>query len=232
MEKESSLCHHYGWCFGTSDPFSSFYPVFLDVNHGRSLDEESLATLMTETEGNLNSQPLKTDSISDLTRSLSLSPSNLLTMKSKIILPSPGDFSRPDLYSRRRWRQVQHILNEFWCRWKKEFLQSLQEINKLTNIKRNLNVGDIVILQVANTIKDDWPMCRVMETYCDEKGFVQSVTLKIGSVDQAGRNNIADRPVSKVVLLLEGKEVDENVLQSPPMEPRIKCNMISRYHIS
>ena len=187
---------------------------------------------MTETEGNLNSQPLKTDSISDLTRSLSLSPSNLLTMKSKITLPPPGDFSRPDLYSRRRWRQVQHILNEFWCRWKKEFLQSLQEINKLTNIKRNLNVGDIVILQVANTIKDDWPMCRVMETYCDEKGFVQSVTLKIGSVDQAGRNNIADRPVSKVVLLLEGKEVDENVLQSPPMEPRIKYNMISRYHIS
>ena len=35
------------------------------------------------------------------------------------------------------------------------------------------------------------------------KGFVQSVRLKIGSVDQAGRNNIVNRPVSKVVLLLE-----------------------------
>ena len=64
------------------------------------------------------------------------------------------------------------------------------------------------------------------------KGFVQSVRLKIGSVDQAGRNNIVDRPVSKVVLLLESEEVDENMLESPSREPQIKCNVISRYHIS
>ena len=63
---------------------------------GRLLDEESLATLMAETEKILNSQPLTADNISDPTSSLPLSPSNLLTMKSKIILPPPGDFSRPD----------------------------------------------------------------------------------------------------------------------------------------
>ena len=62
-------------------------------------------------------------------------------------------------------------------------------------------------------------MCRVIQTHCDEKGFVRSVRLKIGSVDQAGRNNIEDRPVSKVVLLLESEEVDEKVLESPPREP-------------
>ena len=71
-----------------------------------------------------------------------------------------------------------------------------------------------------------------METYCNEKGFVRSGRSKIGSVDQAGRNKIADRPVSKVVLLLESEEVDENVLKSPPMNPQIKCNVISRYHVS
>ena len=83
-----------------------------------------------------------------------------------------------------------------------------------------------MILQEANT------MCRVMQTFCDEKEFLRSVRLKIGSVDQAGRGNIMDRPVSKVVLLLESEEVDENVLESLPMEPRIKCNVISRYHVS
>ena len=184
---------------------------------GRSLDEESLATLMAETEGILNSRPLATDSISDPTSSLPLSPSNHLTMKLKIILPHPGDFSRPDLYSRRRWRRIQHIVNGFWCRWRKEFLQSLQERKKWTNTKRNLKVGDIVILQEANTIRNNWQMRRVIQTHCDEKGFVQSVRLKIGSVDQAGRNNIVDRP--KVVLLLESEEVDEKVLESPPREP-------------
>ena len=150
--------------------------------HGRSLDEESSAMLMAETEGILNSRPLTAGNISDPASSLPRSPSNFLTMKSKINLPPPGDFSRPDLCSCRRLRRVQHIVNEFWCRWRKEFLQSLQEMKKWTNTKRNLKVGDIVILRKANTIRNDWHMRRVMETW-DGKGFVQSVTLKIGSVD-------------------------------------------------
>ena len=63
-------------------------------------------------------------------------------------------------------------------------------------------------------------MCRVMQTYCDDKGFVRSVRLKIGrSVDQAARNNTMNRPVSKVVLLLESEEVDEKVLESAPKKP-------------
>ena len=82
-----------------------------------------------------------------------------------------------------------------------------------------MKVGDIVILQEANTIRNNWQMCKVIQTHCDEKGLVGSVRLKIGTVDQAGRNNIVDRPVSKVVLLLESEEVDENVLESPPREP-------------
>ena len=63
-------------------------------------------------------------------------------------------------------------------------------------------------------------MCRVIQIYFDEKGFVRSVRLRIGSVDQVDRNNNVDRPVSKVVLLLEStEEVDKNVLESLPREP-------------
>ena len=170
---------------------------------------------MAETEGILNSRPLKTDNISDPTNSsLPLSPSSPVTMKSNIILPSPGDFSRPDLNSRRRWRRVQHVVNEFWCCWRKEFLQSPQERKKWTKTKKNLKVGDIAILQEANTIRNEWQMCRVMKIYCGDKGFVRSVRLTFGSVDQAGMNNIVDRPVSKVVLLLESEEVDETCSNS------------------
>ena len=98
-------------------------------------------------------------------------------------------------------------------------MKSLQERKKWTNIKRNLKVGDIVILQEANTIRNDWQIFRVMQTYCDDKGFVRSVRLKFWSVDLVDSNNIVDRPVSKVVLLLESEEVDEKVLESPPGEP-------------
>ena len=58
-----------------------------------------------------------------------------------------------------------------------------------------------------------------MQMYCDGKGFVISVRLKIGSVDLADTNNIVDRPVSKVLLLLESKEVNKKVRESLPREP-------------
>ena len=74
--------------------------------YGKAFDEESLFTLMDETEGILNSRPLTVEAISDPTSELPLSPANILTMKSKVVMPPPGEFSKPDLYCRKRWRCI------------------------------------------------------------------------------------------------------------------------------
>ena len=95
-------------------------------NHGKSLDTESLQTLMVQCEAILNSRPLTVDTISDVNNPAPLAPAHILTMKSKVILPPPGVFERPDIFSKRRWRRVQHIANELWARWKKKFLCQLQ----------------------------------------------------------------------------------------------------------
>ena len=42
-------------------------------------------------------------------------------------MPPPGEFNRPDIYFRKRWKRVQHLSNEFWSRWRKELLLSLHE---------------------------------------------------------------------------------------------------------
>ena len=98
--------------------------------HGECLENESLLNVMTEVEGNLNSRPLTVEALNDLTSLQPLSPANILIMKSKVVSPPPGEFSKPDIYSRKRWRRIQHIANEFWSLWKKEYLQSLQERQK------------------------------------------------------------------------------------------------------
>ena len=82
-------------------------------NHGTCLKDESLHTLMTEVEAIVNSRPLTVETISDPQSLIPLSPSNLLTMKSRVIMPPPGSFVRPDLYNRREWRRVQHLADEF-----------------------------------------------------------------------------------------------------------------------
>ena len=82
--------------------------------HGASLSDESLQTLLIEAGAIVNSHPLTTDLLSGANSLIPLSPINLLTTKSKVVLPPPGVFSTPDIYSRKHWTQVQHISNEFW----------------------------------------------------------------------------------------------------------------------
>ena len=106
--------------------------------HGECLDDGSLLTVMTEVEGILNSRPLTVEVLNHPTSLQPLSPVNILTMKSKVVSPPPGEFSKPDIYSRKRWRRIQHIANEFWSRWKKEYLQSLQERQKWEGKRRRM----------------------------------------------------------------------------------------------
>ena len=68
-------------------------------NHGKSLDTESLQALMVECETILNSRPLTVDTISDVNSPAPLAPANILTMKSKVILPPPGVFEKLDIFS-------------------------------------------------------------------------------------------------------------------------------------
>ena len=64
--------------------------------HGSSLSDESLQTLLVEVEAIMNSYPLTTDVLSDVMSLAPLSPVNLLTMKSKAVMPPPGHFISPD----------------------------------------------------------------------------------------------------------------------------------------
>ena len=107
---------------------------------GDQLDDETLRTLFIEAENIVNSRPLTAD-VSDPNSLQPLTPMQLLTLKSQVVLPLPGEFSRPDTYSRKRWKRVQFLANQFWQRWRKEYLQSLQTRGKWHNPRRNLQIG-------------------------------------------------------------------------------------------
>ena len=71
--------------------------------HGQSLNDESLRTLMTEVEMIVNSRQLTVENLNDVSSNMPLSPSNLLTMKTNVVMPPPRNFMKPDLYSKKRW---------------------------------------------------------------------------------------------------------------------------------
>jgi hypothetical protein len=159
----------------------------------QTLDDEGLVTLMCEVESIINSRPLT--KVSDDPEDLeALTPNHLLLLSSGSSLP-PGIFTKEDLYTRRRWRQVQYLADVFWRRWIKEYLPSLQERQKWVKPRRNFAPGDIVLLVDENSPRCAWTLGRVLEVNPNTKdGFVRKVTLK-------AKSTILERPVDKIVFL-------------------------------
>ena len=166
--------------------------------HGSRLDDESIQTLMCEVESIINSRPITATS-SDSKDPFPLSPSQILTMKTSIVLPPPGKFQRNDVYMRRRWRRVQYLCNLFWSRWKKEYLPTLQQRPKWNQEKRNMKVNDVVLIKDENEPRNDWSMGVVVKVEPDSKGFVRSAVVKTETSELR-------RPVHKLILMLTAEE--------------------------
>lgn len=180
--------------------------------HGPLLDDDSLRTLMAETASIVNSRPLSVENLTDPTCVTPLTPNHLLTGRTAVILPPPGDFQRADLYCRKRWRRVQHLANSFWSRWKKEYVQQLQHRQKWSNPQRNLRKGDIVMVTDDNLPRGQWRLGRVVEAQPDQDGRVRRVQVIQGDpmLNKKGQRvnpeSKLERPVHKLVLILEAPE--------------------------
>ncbi|XP_071948684.1 uncharacterized protein [Antedon mediterranea] len=70
---------------------------------GDHLCDETFRTFLCEVQSIVNSRPLTVNNLSDPTAPEALTPNHLLTMKSNILLPPPGEFQASDIYCRRRW---------------------------------------------------------------------------------------------------------------------------------
>ena len=182
------------------------------INNSAQLDDESLRTLMCETEAIVNSRPLTINQLSDPNSPEPLTPSHLLTMKSKVLLSPPGKFEPADLYTRKRWRRVQHLANEFWTRWRKEYLLGLQERQKWTQPRRGLRVGDVVMVKSPNVSRSQWQLARVANVYPSADGYVRKVQVALADSNldkrgvRRGPMRYLERPVQKLVLLVPSPE--------------------------
>ena len=179
------------------------------LQNGTQLDDESLRTYLCEVAAVINGRPLTLENISDPSFPEPLTPNHLLTMKSKIIVPPPGVFVREDLYAVKRWRRVQHLVDQFWSRWRKEYVHILQNRSKWVKPQKNLKVGDVVLIKDDQVNRNQWKLGRVVEVKFSDDGFVRSCKLLVGdsSLDRLGKRvrsvSYLERPINKLILLVE-----------------------------
>ena len=171
----------------------------MQVCPGR-LDDSSFRTLLYESMSIVNSRPLgvvhlENDNIEPLT------PNHILTMKSSIPLPPPGSFEKADMCLRKRWRRVQYLAEQFWCRWRKEYLQDLNtQYGKWKKQRRNLQVNDVVLMSEPNVKRNEWPLGIVVKTFPGVDGLIRRVRVEIF---RGGKKTELERPIHKLVFLFE-----------------------------
>ena len=166
------------------------------VKNDQQLNDELLRTLMTEVEAIINSRPLTYIDTTTPDSLEPLSPSQILTLKSNVVLPPPGNFVPQDIYCRRQWRRVQYLANVFWTRWRTEFLSLQQERKKWTKLKRNLKEDDIVLVVDDLLPRNQWLLARVVHCYQGHNGATRKVKVKVSDGSEY------ERPVHKLVLVL------------------------------
>ncbi|PWA22445.1 hypothetical protein CCH79_00020932, partial [Gambusia affinis] len=120
------------------------------------LSHEVLTTFMAEVTAIINARPL-VPVTTDPDDSFILTPAALLTQKINIVSPPAGEFGASDLY-KRQWRQVQHLSNTFWDRWRKQFLPILQPRRKWLVTQPNITPGSVVLLKTIQLARNEWPL--------------------------------------------------------------------------
>ena len=182
----------------------------IDLCPGR-LDDSSLRTLFYEAMAIVNSRPLSPVNISDPCAEPPITPNHLITMKGAIPPAPPGEFITKDLYARKRWRRVQYLLNQFWSKWRKEYLLNINKRQKWNIKRRNVMIGDVVIIN-DNSPRMEWPIGIVTEANPDNDGLVRKVKLSLATneLDKNGKRirktTVLERPIQKIVVLLEAKK--------------------------
>jgi hypothetical protein len=99
-------------------------------------------------------------------------------------------------------RQAQHIADVFWRRWNKEYVPQLIARQKLHSKRRNMQVGDIVLIADQSLPRGKWPLGIVESMAPERDGLVRSAVVRTSKSQLT-------RPMTQLALL-DGALADDH----------------------
>ena len=153
---------------------------------------EELTTMTAQIEACLNSRPL-TPLSTDPNDLEALTPGHFLVFGPLTTIP---DHWLIDLKINRltRWQRVQQIVQLFWTRWSKEYLNELQQRKKWNKVQPNIQINDMVLIKEDNLPCTQWLLGRVITVHAGADERIRVVTVRT-------KNGIKERAISKLVVL-------------------------------
>ncbi|XP_062558135.1 uncharacterized protein LOC134223013 [Armigeres subalbatus] len=153
---------------------------------------EDFSTLLTQVEACLNSRPLTpmSDDPNDLEP---LTPAHFLIGSSLQALPDPALTSIP-ANRLNHYQLMQQKLQNFWIRWRREYLSQLQARAKRWKPAVPVDVGKLVVVKDDNLPPMRWKLARIIAVHPGKDKIVRVVTLKTACGE-------LKRPVEKICIL-------------------------------
>ncbi|XP_062542203.1 uncharacterized protein LOC134210192 [Armigeres subalbatus] len=153
---------------------------------------EDFTTLLVQVEGCLNSRPL-TPMSEDPEDLEPLTPSHFLVGTSLQAIPEPNLEDIP-LNRLDKYQLMQRKLQDFWRRWRREYLCQLQARTKRWKPPVPVEIGRLVVIQDDNVPPMRWRMGRIQSLHPGNDNVVRVVTVKTSS-------GMLTRPVEKLCFL-------------------------------
>ncbi|XP_071830327.1 uncharacterized protein [Apostichopus japonicus] len=170
--------------------------MLLQSKHTR-LTHEILCTFLAEVMAIMNARPLVPVSC-DPDQPTVLTPAMLLTQKVDATSAPAGNFDTPALH-KKHWKQVQCLAENFWKRWRRDYLSSFQERKKWVDRRPNLKIGNVVLLKDNQVSRNEWPLGIIDKVYPDADGSVRKIDVRVA---KDGKAKVFLRPITQVILLL------------------------------
>ena len=124
-----------------------------------------------------------------------LCPNDLLLGRATSHIPQgPFNERASDKY---RLDFIEKVTQCFWKRWTREIFPSLVINPKWHSERRNVQKGDVVLIEDANALRGKWKMGVVSEAIVSEDGKVRKV-----SVTYKNPNETVRRPVQKLIVIV------------------------------
>ena len=191
-----------------------------------SFDE--LLTAVTEVEVIINARPLSYVTSEDLEEPLTLS--HLLVRWRVLSLPddlsyrgeiTDTEFELTPNSISRRVKYLNNVLNQFWRRWRNEYLLELRKAhchNQGSSDEVEIAIGDLVLVHDESQPRGFWRLAKVEDTITGKDGWIRGAKLKVSA--RGGRSTSLQQPLSLLYPLevncrhgsvRSGQEDDEQV---------------------
>lgn len=160
------------------------------------LTYEEFSTVLVQVEGILNSRPLCPISSNDSDFS-ALTPAHFLIGRSITSLPD-YDYKDVPIHRLTHFQQLQQIQQNFWRRWAKDYVGTLQQRTKWRSSKGPLLVaGTLVLVKDDRLPPNHWKLGRIVKTHDGEDNETRVASIQTATkIIKRGFNNICPLPIS------------------------------------